>query len=79
MNGKKGDQPITDILLHNLPTYSPKADALIKEIVQLGGRAELESTFDLMVPPRPIAPFEQKLQKFRDRLYRDAKQRGWDL
>jgi hypothetical protein len=79
MNGKKGDHPLTDILIHNLPTYSSKADSFIREIVKLGGREELERNFDLMVPPRPIAPLEERLQEFRDRLYRDAKEQGWEL
>ncbi|HWC15686.1 MAG TPA: hypothetical protein VG498_01670 [Terriglobales bacterium] len=78
MNGKKGDHPLTDILLHNLPTYSDRADSLVKEIVQLGGRRELERTFDLMVPP-PIDAFEAALLELRDRLRREAKERGWEV
>jgi hypothetical protein len=77
MNGKKGDHPLTDILIHNLRTYSPKADSLVKEIVNLGGRRELERTFDLMVPP-PISIFERRLQEMRDGLWKEAKARGWE-
>jgi hypothetical protein len=32
MNGKAGDHPLTDILVHGLPVFSPEVDALIKEI-----------------------------------------------
>ena len=78
MNGKKRDHPLTDILLYKMRTYSEKADSLIEEIVQLGGRGELERTFDLMVPP-PIEHFEAALQELRDRLRRQAKERGWEV
>ncbi len=32
MNGKASDHPVTDILVHGLPAFIPKVDALIKEI-----------------------------------------------
>lgn len=42
MNGKPGDNPILDITVHKLLVYSPDADALVAEIVRLGGRDEIE-------------------------------------
>jgi hypothetical protein len=77
-NGKKGDHPLTDIIHRKILRFSPKADGLISEIVQLGGTAELERTFDPFAPP-PIPEFEASLQAIRDRLYRDAKERGWEV
>ena len=77
-NGKKGDRPLTDITHWKIPRFSPKVDGLISEIVHLGGTAELERTFDLFVPP-PIPEFEASLQAIRDRLYHDAKERGWEV
>jgi hypothetical protein len=77
-NGKKGDDPITDILHWKLPRFSSKADALIAEIVQLGGTDVLRKTFNLFVPP-PVPEFEEKLQEIRDRLYGEAKERGWEV
>ena len=50
-NGKRGDDPFTDILHWKILRYSSKADTLIAEIVQLGGRAELERTFKFSDPP----------------------------
>jgi len=50
-NGKKGDHPITDIVRWKTARFSSKADELIAEIVQLGGTADLERTFNLFVPP----------------------------
>jgi hypothetical protein len=77
-NGKKGDDPILDIVHWKIERFSPKADGLVAEIVQLGGKAELERTFNLSVPP-PIAEFEKSLQALRDRLYGEAKERGWEV
>jgi hypothetical protein len=76
-NGKKGDHPITDILRWKTARFSPKADELIAEIVQLSGTAELERTLNLFVPP-PISEFEKSLHDIRDRLKREAKERGWE-
>jgi hypothetical protein len=78
MNSKKGDHPITDITVHKIPTFSPTADALIAEIVQLGGEAELERTFSLFQPP-PLTRFEPALRQLRDRLHKEAQERGWDV
>ena len=36
-NGKPGDHPLSDILRHGLPTYSPEIDELIREIDVLQG------------------------------------------
>jgi len=77
-NGKKGDHPLTDIMYWKISRFSPKADGLIAEIVQLGGRTELEKTFNLFAPPS-ILEFEKALQEIRDRLYLEAKQRGWEV
>lgn len=77
-NGKQGDHPLTDILHWKIQRFSPKADQLIVEIVQLGGETELERSFNLFAPP-PIPEFEVSLQQMRDRLYREAKERGWEV
>jgi hypothetical protein len=77
-NGKPGDDPILDIVRWKSPRFSPRADELVAEIVQLGGQKELEQTFNLFVPP-PLADFEKALQELRDRLHRDAKERGWEV
>jgi len=77
-NGSKGDDPILDIVYHKVARFSPTADALIAEIIQLGARRELESTFDLFVPP-PIPAFEAKLRELRDRIVADRRERGWEV
>ncbi|PYV20945.1 MAG: hypothetical protein DMG24_21085 [Acidobacteria bacterium] len=78
MNGKKGDHPLTDILHWKTLRFSPAADALIAEIVRLGGQSELEKAFDLFSPP-PLALFEDALRRMRNRLYKEAKERGWEV
>lgn len=77
-NGKRGDHPLTDILLHKLPTFSPVIDDLIREIAALGGKEKLEVAFDLFAPP-PLATFEEKLRAMRDQLKQEARERGWEV
>lgn len=77
-NGKQGDHPLTDIVDWKIRRFSEKADMLVLEIVNLGGEAELERTFNLFKPP-PVEEFERSLQSIRDRLYREAKERGWEV
>jgi hypothetical protein len=88
VNGKPGDHPLTDILVHGLTVYGPRADTLIKEILDLGGEGELEGHFDLLhlhprrnpaVTPDDLARFEHQLKDLRDRLYNDAVSRGWEV
>jgi len=78
MNGNKGDHPLTDILHWKTLRFSPIADALIVEIVNLGGRPELEKAFNLFSPP-PLPAFEDALREMRDRLHEEAKARGWEV
>jgi hypothetical protein len=78
MNGKPGDHPITDITKYKLPRFSPTADALIAEIVQLGAREELEKAFNLFAPP-PLASFESGLRQLRDRVFAERKASGWEV
>jgi hypothetical protein len=77
-NGNKGDHPLTDILHWKRPVFSPTADSLIAEIVQLGGTSELERSFNLFHPPA-INDFESELLRMRDSLKSAAKERGWEV
>lgn len=40
-NGKTGDHPFTDIVVHRRRVYSERADALVREIDALGGRERI--------------------------------------
>lgn len=75
MKRKAGDTPIVDITEHGLLVYSPDADALIVEIVRLGGREEIEPK--LLGEFHPTARPDLKtvtayLAAVRDRRLRDA-------
>ena len=37
MNGRPGDHPLTDVLVHGLPAFSPDVDELIRRIDREGG------------------------------------------
>jgi hypothetical protein len=81
-NGKPGDHPLTDVIIHGLPVYSPKADALVREIVRLGGRKEIEemllTRYNTFHNP-DVAELERVLAEIRDRLYRVARESGWEV
>jgi len=82
MNGKPGDHPITDIVTHGLAVYSPQVDTLIREIVRLGGDAAISDSLFAEYSPHKkpnLTKFEAILTQMRDRLYREAKERGWDV
>ena len=45
-NGKPADHQLTDLLVHGIPVFNPRVDALIREIAELGGRDTLERYAD---------------------------------
>ena len=81
-NGKPGDHPITDILVHHRRVYSKTADALVREIADLGGKDEIA---DMLLTEyneysKPDVPkLERVLTEIRDRRLRDAREGGWDV
>jgi hypothetical protein len=78
MNGKKGDDPILDIVYWNAPVFSPEIDSLIAEVVELGGRADIEKRFNLSRPPA-LQEFAAALRELRNTLKKDRKDRGWEV
>ena len=77
MNGKSGDHPINDICDYNLPRFSAKADALIRDIHQYLPRERVWDLFDWFNPP-PLAEFERNLELKLNELRREAEKRGWE-
>jgi hypothetical protein len=74
-NGKIGDQPLTDIIIHGRRVYSERADLLVRQIVELGGREEIADLLLLEYndPGNPdIAKLEHVLTEIHDRLLRGA-------
>jgi hypothetical protein len=80
-NGKIGDHPLTDILIHNRRVYSERADTLIRDIVALGGKDEISDLLFSDYNPftKPDVPkLERVLGEIHDRLEREAHDRGWE-
>ena len=72
-NGKPGDHPLTDIVVHGRRVYSARADSLVRRIVELGGRDEIEEMLFLEYNEmdRPdVARLERVLAEIHDRLAR---------
>ena len=84
-NGKPGDHPYTDIVIHGLAVYSRVADALVREIATLADERSRRELADLLFLrfneyERPnVAELERLLTDLRDRLRREASERGWEL
>lgn len=80
-NGKHGDHPLTDILVHHRDVYSPLAASLVREIVALGDERTRQELSDLLIREyeefsRPdVAKLERYLTELRNRL-RPAAERG---
>ena len=91
MNGKPGDDPVTDIVKYRVRVFSPAIDLLIAEIVALGGRQELSDRYGLFYwqPPqwnheldslRPVPPnLDQQLREIHDRREREGRDGGWEV
>jgi len=71
MNGERGGEFVKDNVRWKNEVFTPLANDLITEIVQLGGEAELTRTFAQF-----RREFEPALQRIRDRLMATAMDRG---
>jgi len=74
-NGKHGDHPLTDILVHRSHVFSRKIDAIIREIDQLGGRSEILNGINWFAPP-PLPELERQLQDSLNRLKQVKREQG---
>lgn len=83
-NGKPGDHPYTDIIVHRRPVYSEPADALVREIAELGDERTRTKLADLLLNQYnefghpDVARLERVLRSLRDQLLAEAKARGWE-
>jgi hypothetical protein len=79
-NGKIGDHPLTDILVHGKPVYGAEADDLIHKIAALSSHRELHEWWDREIGWRATAV--DALSKARVQhgaLIARAKANGWEL
>ena len=78
-NGKPGDDPLLDILVHNIKVYGQEADDLIRKIAQLCSRRELYEWWEREIGwsgDRNSVAGKARMQL--DELLRRAKESGWE-
>jgi hypothetical protein len=81
MNGKPGDHPLTDILVHGLDVYGPEADRLIRKIAELCSRRELDEWWEREIGWQPSERLLliSKARSHLDELLHRAKESGWEI
>jgi len=88
-NGKPGDHPVTDVLIHGNEAISPRVSELIAEIARVGGRDALRPFDDDLLAldadvrfgllrEGSVEAMERRLADELDRLRADAVARGWE-
>jgi hypothetical protein len=83
-NGKPGDHPWTDIMIHGRRVYSALADQLVRDIAELATDAEQRQLADRLMREYnehfdpDVARLERELSELRDRLRKRAAERGWE-
>ena len=84
-SGGPGDHPVPDIVHWRRPVYSLEVDTLIAELSELLDAPRLEEFLDgqriTWMDPAvdELARAQTALAAERDRLYRSAQARGWDM
>ena len=78
-NGKPGDHPLTDILVHKIKVYGREADEVIREIAKLCSFQELDEWWQREIGWSPerrsiVSKARTRLEELRQR----AKQGGWE-
>jgi len=78
-NGKPGDHPLTDILVHRLKVYGREADELIRKIAELCSRRELDEWWEKEIGWSPEHDLVVRKTRIRfDELFERAKRSGWE-
>jgi hypothetical protein len=84
-NGRPGDHPYTDIVVHGRRVYSPAIDDLVREVDVLSderGRNDLAALLmhEYNEHSHPdLSKLLELLTAKRDRLHEDATRRGWEV
>jgi len=80
MNGKPGDHPLTDILVHKLMVYGREADDLIRKISELCSDRELHEWWEREIGwSHDDHSVLSKARARLDELLQRAKQSGWEI
>jgi hypothetical protein len=78
-NGKIGDHPITDILVHKRPVYGDEADNLIRKIAELCSHRELSEWWEREIGWHANGEFALRKARLRvDELLNRARESGWE-
>ena len=80
MNGKPGDHPLTDILVHKHQIYGQEADELIRKISALCSRRELDEWWEREIGWSKDADLVGRKAHSRYlELAKRAKESGWEI
>jgi hypothetical protein len=80
MNGKPGDNPLTDVLVHRLEVYGQETDDLIRKIAELCSRRELDEWWEREIGwSHDRDSVLNKARMHFDQLLQRAKQSGWEI
>jgi hypothetical protein len=79
-NGKHGDHPLTDILIHKMEVYGNDADEIIRKISELSSHAELSDWWQKEIGWNCDKATVLKKAKVKfDELVQRAKSGGWEM
>lgn len=71
-NGKPGDHPLTDILVHGMSVFSPEIDELVRRLARVVPRQRLSELVPLGTVSHP--ELRARLQSELERATREAKE-----
>jgi hypothetical protein len=84
-NGKVGDHPYTDVVVHGQDLYSRRAAELIRAIDGLANEATRRQLADLLLHEyndllnANVPGLEKHLTALHAQLRRDANDKGWEI
>jgi hypothetical protein len=79
-NGKPGDHPLTDILVHKVKVYGEETDDLIRKIAELSSHRELDEWWQREIGWSPDRHSVVSKARIRlDELLQRAKDSGWEI
>jgi hypothetical protein len=84
-NGKPGDHPFTDIVIHGRDAYSPRAANLVREIARLSDDKGRRKLADLLFHEYnefyhpDVKKLEAFLTEMRDKVVQEARERGFEV
>jgi hypothetical protein len=79
MNGKPGDHPLTDLLVHKLEVYGRETDELIRRIAALCSRRELDDWWEREIGwSEDSESILRKASARHTELVKRAKENGWE-